>query len=123
MGGTGGGAGTASGGTAGKAGAGGSSGNGGSAGAAPLLYVPASSTCSAGNVLAAFTVCRNCHVAGGPGPFPLVTLADIKPHAAEIVDAVSSGVMPKAGTLTSTNKSLILAWLPNAVGVPDPACP
>ncbi len=139
-GGAGGGAGKGgSGGTAGSGGLGGSAGKGGSggsagssagsagAGGAPL-FLPASTTCSAGNVQAAFTVCRNCHVDGGEGPFPLVTLANIQALKGDIPDAIGPvgtvGVMPKVGTLSDTNKAIILNWIAaGALGVTNASCP
>jgi hypothetical protein len=79
-------------------------------------------------VKGAFSVCRGCHVDGGAGPFPLVTLADIVPQADEIVIAIGGrgqlATMPKSGTLGNTNKELILAWIAaGAHGVPNASCP
>jgi hypothetical protein len=133
-----GGSGGVSGGGAGGGGAGGgagSSGSAGSAGAPPTLYIPASTTCAAGNVLAAYAVCRNCH--GNPlsttttPPFMLVTYADVKAHAGDEFVQVNAGVMPlpvtgiafgAAATCstggTKTCKNVLLDWLSaGAVGV------
>ena len=112
------------GGTGGTAGTAGSSGSAGSGGAVQALFLPASATCAAGNVQAAFSICRNCHVAGGAGPFLLVTLQDIVPHAADITTAVTNNTMPKQGQLTAPNKATMLSWLAaGAVGVPNASCP
>jgi hypothetical protein len=89
-------------------------------------YIPASKNCAAGNVLAAYSVCRNCH-GSTPDPdfnvpFTLVTLADLQAQAGNEYDAVSTGAMPKAGafaadsncspTGTSTScKNVLLNWL------------
>ena len=146
-----------SGGSAGTAGSGGTSGGGaggaannsnssasaGTGGAPPTLYIPASTTCAAGNVLAAYAVCRNCH--GNPlsttttPPFMLVTYADVTAHAADEYVQVSAGVMPlpvagiafgasstcSAGG-TKPCKNVLLDWLSaGAVGVPalNGVCP
>jgi hypothetical protein len=88
------------------------------------LFLPASATCTAGNVKDAFSVCRNCHVFGGAGPFSLVTLEDIKAHTADIVVQVNAGTMPKLGTLTAEKKTTMLNWIAaGAVGVPNELCP
>lgn len=76
----------------------------------------------------AFSVCRNCHVDFGQAPFSLVTLSDIVPHADDIVVAIGGAgqpaTMPKSGTLSASNKALILAWISaGAQGVPDATCP
>jgi hypothetical protein len=90
-----------------------------------VLFVPASSTCAAGNVQAAMSVCRNCHqdppINGAP--VPLLTYDQIHAEADNIFDKVSTGEMPKEGTLSAASKSLILDWVGNgANGVPNPAC-
>ncbi|HEY3664520.1 MAG TPA: hypothetical protein VGL19_00925, partial [Polyangiaceae bacterium] len=126
-GGNGGTAGSGAGGSAGHAGAGNASGAGGSAaGAGPVLYVPASSSCAAGNVQAAMSVCRNCHTDPpiNSAPVPLLSYDEIHAEAGNILDKVSSGEMPAAGTLSTANKGLILDWVgAGAIGVPNPACP
>jgi hypothetical protein len=113
----------------GGGGSGGTAGAVAAAGAAgALLELPASSSCASGNVKGAFSVCRGCHIDGGAGPFPLVTLADIVPYEDEIVVAIGGrgqpATMPKSGSLSNTNKALILAWIAaGAHGVPVASCP
>ena len=138
-GGTGGAGGT--GGSAGKSGGGGTggavatsgtSGVAGAGGAPPTLYIPASLTCASGNVLAAYSVCRNCHVsppnAAYTVPFQLLTYADVKAQAADEYAYVSAGIMPLAGNFGAANtcstngaltcKQVLLNWLTGgAVGV------
>ena len=137
------------GGTGGASSAGGSSGHGGTssnggsaghsgAGAGGTVntpgYIPASKNCAAGNVLAAYSVCRNCHgTTPDPDfnvPFTLVTLADLQEHAPSEYDEVSTGGMPKAGAFasaancspagaTTSCKDVLLNWLAaGANGVP-----
>jgi len=90
------------------------------------LFIPASSSCSAGNVDTAFSVCRTCHTSppknGAPVPFLTygdVSNADIKP---KITAKLSADAMPPPNsglTISSQDKSRILAWLSaGAVGVP-----
>jgi len=115
------------GGTAGKGGAGGTSGAGGSGGAI-TLFTPASSTCSAGNVDSAFSVCRNCHGTSPSAPISLVTFAQITLAKESIIYKLTNNLMPPpgSGTLSTTNKNRILDWLSaGAVGVPytNGACP
>jgi len=118
----------------GKAGAGGAaSGTAGGtssagAGAAPsqTLYVPASANCASGNVEAAYTVCRNCHTnpPQNGAPYPLLTLAQLQAYATDEIAQVSSKMMPLTGTLSDSNRTLMLNWLnKGAPGVPDPQCP
>jgi hypothetical protein len=112
-------------------------GGGGTAGTAgasagPVLYIPASLSCPSGNVLAAYSVCRNCHGTTPNSaytvPFQLVTYADVKAQATDEYNYVNAGIMPLAGNFgaastCSTNgaltcKQVLLNWLGGgAVGV------
>jgi hypothetical protein len=97
------------------------------------LYIPASATCAAGNVLAAYSICRTCHFDGGSGPFQLITYADVKAQASSEADAISGTPpdMPLSGTFapaancsptgtTTSCKNVMLNWLnAGAVGVTD----
>jgi uncharacterized membrane protein len=56
----------------------------------------------------------NCHAAGSnSGPGELITYSEIKSASAEIRAAVSSGVMPKTGSLTASEKNAIICWIDN----------
>jgi hypothetical protein len=53
-----------------------------------------------------------CHGAGSAnGPGPLLTYAQISGAAVTIKTAVSSGTMPKTGTLTTAQKNSIICWV------------
>jgi hypothetical protein len=97
---------------------GGHSGNAG--GAAPTeLMIPC-------DVRTAYGVCRNCHVDPpvGGAPMPLVTLQDLQTFADSTYQAVLTGTMPAAGSLSVREAALILAWLgAGAQGVPRETCP
>ena len=68
---------------------------------APII----SSTCAIGS---------NCHASGSAnGPGELLTYTEISNASAQIRAAVISGVMPKTGSLTSSQKSSIVCWIDN----------
>ncbi len=78
------------------------------------------------DVYAAYRVCRNCHVNPpiNGAPMPLLTLLDLQMFADMEYQAVSTGVMPAAGTLSAQEAELILDWLAaGAKGVPQTQCP
>jgi hypothetical protein len=53
-----------------------------------------------------------CHGAGSAnGPGPLLTYTQIASAAVLIKPAVSSGTMPKVGTLTTVQKNSIICWI------------
>ncbi|MEI9950649.1 MAG: hypothetical protein WDO74_17140 [Pseudomonadota bacterium] len=104
---------------AGAAGADLAGGSGGSAGAVSELMIPC-------DVYAAYRVCRNCHVNPpiNGAPMALLTLLDLQMFADMEYQAVSTGVMPAAGTLSAQEAELILGWLAaGARGVPQAPCP
>ena len=111
------------GGTGGKAGGGGTSGSAGTAGGTQL-FTPASASCAAGNIDTLFAVCRNCHSAPtkNGAPISLVTYEQIKVEADGIAYQLSNDLMPPPPptyTISSGDKSKILAWLgAGAIGVP-----
>jgi len=91
----------------------------GSGGAAEELMVPC-------DVDAAYSVCRNCHVDPplNGAPMPLLTLLDLQTNADAEIEAVSTGRMPAAGTLTQAEATRMLGWLiTGAKGVPQTDCP
>ena len=54
----------------------------------------------------------NCHGAGSAnGPGPLLTYAQISNASATIKSAISTGIMPKTGTLTTAQKNSIICWV------------
>jgi len=54
----------------------------------------------------------------------LLTLLDLQTFANAEYQAVSTGVMPAAGTLSPEDATLILDWLiAGAKGVPQTSCP
>ena len=77
--------------------------------------------------------CVECHRAGGVGPFPLDTLADLAAHKAMVRKVVEAGTMPpwhaapspgkwaNDRTLTVADKADLLAWLKNGLPPGDPA--
>ena len=77
------------------------------------------------DVYAAYSVCRNCHV-DPPlhgAPMPLLTLLDLQTFAVAEYQAISTGVMPAAGTLSAEDATLILGWLSSgAQGVTPTDC-
>ncbi len=63
------------------------------------------STCATGS---------NCHAAGSVnGPGELLTYSEIAKASANIRAAVISGVMPKTGSLTASEKNTIICWIDN----------
>ena len=53
-----------------------------------------------------------CHGAGSAnGPGPLLTYTQISGASVIIKTAVSSGIMPKTGTLTTAQKNSIICWV------------
>ncbi len=55
-----------------------------------------------------------CHGVGSAnGPGPLLTYTQISGASATIKSAVSSGTMPKVGTLTTAQKNSIICWVNN----------
>jgi hypothetical protein len=53
-----------------------------------------------------------CHGAGSAnGPGPLLTYTQISSAKVTIKSAVSSGSMPKVGTLTTAQKNSIICWI------------
>ena len=53
-----------------------------------------------------------CHGAGSAnGPGPLLTHTQISGASVTIKTAVSSGTMPKTGTLTTAQKNSIICWI------------
>ena len=76
-----------------------------------------------------FQHCAVCHRPGQPGPFPLLTYADVRSHARQIVGVTSRGYMPpwppEAGThrlrderrLTAGQIQIFADWL--AAGTPE----
>lgn len=96
-------------------------GDAGNDGGAPVdeLMIPC-------DVYAATSVCRNCHLDPplNDAPMPLLSLQDLQAHADDAYQAVLTGVMPAAGTLSAGETALILAWLEaGAQGVPRETCP
>lgn len=68
---------------------------------APII----SSTCATGS---------NCHGSGSfNGPGELLTYTEISNAGAQIRSAVLSGLMPKTGSLTTSQKSSIVCWIDN----------
>lgn len=80
--------------------------------------------------------CQECHRDGGVGPFPLVTLEDVKAHRGMIRKVVDRGTMPpwfaapeKDGhsrwandrSLAPADKADLLDWLASDMPVGDPA--
>lgn len=102
-------------GTSGAAAGGGSAGGGGNA---EELMVPC-------DVYAAYRVCRRCHTnPPSVAPMSLITLLDLQTFAAAEYQAVSTGVMPLAASLSAEDAMLILDWLAaGAKGVPQAECP
>ncbi|MFI5186194.1 MAG: hypothetical protein ACHQF0_05685 [Chitinophagales bacterium] len=63
------------------------------------------STCATGS---------NCHAAGSiNGPGELTTYTEIERAGAQIRAAVLSGLMPKTGSLTTSEKTSIICWIDN----------
>lgn len=55
-----------------------------------------------------------CHAAGSSnGPGALTTYQQIFNNRAAIRTAVANGTMPKSGSLSTTQKNLILCWIDN----------
>ena len=53
-----------------------------------------------------------CHGAGSAnGPGPLLTYTQISGASVTIKTAVSSGTMPKTGTLTTAQKNSMICWI------------
>ena len=53
-----------------------------------------------------------CHGSGSTnGPGPLLTYTQISGASVTIKSAVSSGTMPKTGTLTTAEKNTIICWI------------
>ncbi|OWK38853.1 redoxin family protein [Fimbriiglobus ruber] len=81
--------------------------------------------------------CVECHRAGGVGPFPLDTLAEVVAHKAMLRKAVDKGTMPPwhaaaapKGTpspwandrsMTTADKADLFAWLSGGAAAGDPA--
>jgi len=73
--------------------------------------------------------CAPCHRAGEAGPFPLLTFADARKHAADIVEVTASRrmppwlpdegteVFPDARQLTASDIALLRAWV--QAGMPE----
>ncbi len=76
--------------------------------------------------------CAPCHYAGGIGPFPLTTYAEVQPYASSIRYAVESGEMPpwlavgEHGVfvgdrrLTEPQESALLRWIDEGALAGDP---
>ncbi len=77
------------------------------------------------DVYAAYRVCRRCHTnPPSVAPMSLITLLDLQTFAAAEYQAVSTGVMPLAASLSAEDAMLILDWLAaGAKGVPQAECP
>jgi len=108
---------------AGGSGASGGTSNGGSAGGGGEPVREEMIPC---DVYAAYSVCRNCHIDPpiDGAPMPLLTLEDLQIYADATVQAVKTGAMPAAGTLSAREAELILGWLDaGAHGVPEAICP
>jgi hypothetical protein len=57
-------------------------------------------------------VISGCHNAGsGNGPGELLNYNEISSNKAAIRSAVSTGIMPKTGSLTTSQKNSILCWV------------
>ena len=95
---------------------GGSGGNGGGGGGGSSVNCPGVLNAFAANVNPIIqSTCATdatCHGAGSAnGPGPLLTYTQISSAKVTIRTAVSSGTMPKVGTLTATQKNTIICWI------------
>lgn len=80
--------------------------------------VPKTFTSDAAPIFQNSCAISGCHAAGSAnGPGPLTTYAQISTSAVAIRAAVSSGRMPKTGSLTTAQKNTILCWIDN--GAPN----
>lgn len=56
--------------------------------------------------------CGNCHLDGSQAP-DLTNYETIKANASKIKSLTQSGIMPKEGSLTQTQKDAIACWVDN----------
>lgn len=87
---------------------------GGGAGSSSIDCSGVSKTYSADISPIIQTSCGGCHGAGSSnGPGELTSYSRVFNARAQIRSAVSSGAMPKNGTLTAAQKNAILCWIDN----------
>ena len=99
-----------------KSGSDGGGGNGGGGGGGGSVNCTGVASAFAANVNPIIqSTCATdatCHGAGSAnGPGPLLTYTQISSAKVTIKSAVSSGLMPKVGTLTTAQKNSIICWI------------
>jgi len=88
------------------------SGGGGGGSVLDCSTVPKSFTTNVNPIIQAFCNTAGCHAAGSTnGPGPLTNYTEVFNARVLIRPAISSGLLPKVGTLTTAQKNSFLCWI------------
>ncbi len=96
----------------GSSGGGSGGGGGGGGGIDCSLVTNKSFSADVNPIIQSVCAISGCHGAGSiNGPGELLTYTEISSNKVAIRSAVSSGVMPKVGSLTTAQKGSIICWI------------